>query len=128
MFQKEVAQRVAEKPGSKSYGIISVFIQAFYDVEYLFTVDEHVFDPPPKVKSGVIRLKRNNVVELPCDEKLFKTVVKATFNQRRKMIRNTVKSLVGNVDKQHPLYTKRPEQLSVEDFIALTLFLEAIIK
>ena len=73
-------------------------------------------------------MKRNNVVELPCDEKLFKTVVKATFNQRRKMIRNTVKSLVGNVDKQHPLYTKRPEQLSVEDFIALTLFLEAIIK
>ena len=128
MFQKEVAQRVAEKPGSKSYGIISVFIQAFYDVEYLFTVDEHVFDPPPKVKSGVIRLIRNNVDELPCDEKLFKTVVKATFNQRRKMIRNTVKSLVGNVDKQHPLYTKRPEQLSVEDFIALTLFLEAIIK
>ena len=126
MFQKEVAQRVAEKPGSKSYGIISVFIQAFYDVDYLFTVDEHVFHPPPKVKSGVIRMKRNSLKRLPCNEELFKKIVKATFNQRRKMIRNTVKSIFGKTTIDHPLFTKRPEQLSVEDFVELTNYLETI--
>ena len=128
MFQKEVAQRVAEKPGSKRYGIISVFIQAYFDVEYLFSVDEHVFDPPPKVKSGVIRLIRNNTKKLPCNEQLFKSIVKATFNQRRKMIRNTVKSFVGKKIEDHPLFVKRPEQLSVEDFIVLTNFLETLMK
>ena len=128
MFQKEVAQRIAEKPGSKKYGIISVFIQAYFDVEYLFTVDEHVFEPPPKVKSGVIRLIRNNTIQLSCDEQLFKRIVKATFNQRRKMIRNTVKSFVGKTIEDHPLFVKRPEQLSVEDFIVLTNFLETLMK
>jgi len=128
MFQKEVAQRVAEKPGNKRYGVISVLVQAFFEVEYLFTVDEHVFDPPPKVKSGVIRLTRNNTLKLPCNEQLFKSVVKATFNQRRKMIRNTIKSFVGKNIEDHPLFTKRPEQLYVEDFIVLTNFLETLMK
>tara|TARA_B110000438_G_scaffold230138_1_gene225096 strand:+ start:186 stop:950 length:765 start_codon:yes stop_codon:yes gene_type:complete len=128
MFQKEVAQRVAEKPGTKRYGIISVFIQAYFDVEYLFSVDEHVFEPPPKVKSGVIRLTRNNTTKLSCNEQLFKSIVKATFNQRRKMIRNTVKSFVGKKIEDHPLFVKRPEQLSVEDFIVLTNFLETLMK
>ena len=128
MFQKEVAQRVAEKPGTKRYGIISVFIQAYFDVEYLFSVDEHVFEPPPKVKSGVIRLTRNNTIKLSCNEQLFKSIVKATFNQRRKMIRNTVKSFVGKKIEDHPLFVKRPEQLSVEDFIVLTNFLETLMK
>ena len=91
MFQKEVAERIAEKPGSKKYGILSVLIQAYYDVEYLFTVDEHVFDPPPKVKSGVIRLKRNNIEALDCDEKFFKVVVKTAFGMRRKTLRNSLK-------------------------------------
>lgn len=119
MFQKEVAVRIAEKPGSKEYGIISVLLQAFYDIEYLFTVDEHVFTPPPKVKSGVIRLIRNNVEKLDCDEVLFKQVVKTCFNQRRKMIRNSIKSLnVNEID--HPYFTRRPEQLSVAEFVELT--------
>ena len=126
MFQKEVAQRVSQQPGSKAYGIVSVLLQAFYDVEYLFTVDEHVFNPPPKVKSGVIRMKRNSLKRLPCNEELFKKIVKATFNQRRKMIRNTVKSIFGKTTVDHPLFTKRPEQLSVEDFVELTNFLETI--
>ena len=126
MFQKEVAQRVSQQPGSKAYGIVSVLVQAFYDVEYLFTVDEHVFDPPPKVKSGVIRMKRNSLKRLPCNEELFKKIVKATFNQRRKMIRNTVKSIFGKTTVDHPLFTKRPEQLSVEDFVELTNFLETL--
>lgn len=126
MFQKEVAERVAEKPGSKAYGIISVLLQAFYDIEYCFTVDEHVFNPPPKVKSGVIRLTRNARESLPCNEKLFIQVVKACFNQRRKMIRNTMKPMMGGNETIHTLFTQRPEQLSVEDFIELTLFLEKI--
>ncbi len=122
MFQKEVAKRIAEKEGTKDYGIISVLLQAYYDIEYLFTVDEHVFIPPPKVKSGVIRMKRNQVKKLACDEVLFKQIVKATFNQRRKMIRNSIKPFnPKNLD--HPFFTKRPEQLSVAQFIELTNFL-----
>ena len=97
-------------------------------MEYLFSVDEHVFEPPPKVKSGVIRLTRNNTTKLSCNEQLFKSIVKATFNQRRKMIRNTVKSFVGKKIEDHPLFVKRPEQLSVEDFIVLTNFLETLMK
>jgi 16S rRNA (adenine1518-N6/adenine1519-N6)-dimethyltransferase len=124
MFQREVAWRIAEKPGSKTYGIISVLLQTFYDIEYCFTVDEHVFDPPPKVKSGVIRLTRNERDTLPCDEKKFIQVVKACFNQRRKMIRNSIKAMLGDVTFDHPFLTKRPEQLSVDDFIQLTLAIE----
>ena len=120
MFQKEVAERVAEKPGSKRYGILSVLLQAYYDIEYCFTVDEHVFDPPPKVKSGVIRCVRNERQSLPCDEKLFKQIIKMTFNQRRKTIRNTVKPLIGKEQVDNVLFTLRPETLSVEQFIELT--------
>ncbi|MFN5418616.1 MAG: ribosomal RNA small subunit methyltransferase A, partial [Flavobacteriia bacterium] len=126
MFQKEVAERVAEKPGSKTYGIISVLLQAYYDIQYCFTVDEHVFDPPPKVKSGVIRLTRNNREYLPCDDKLFIQIVKACFNQRRKMIRNSVKQFLNGKAFEHRFLTERPEQLSVEDFIELTLAIEKI--
>ncbi len=120
MFQKEVAERVAEKPGSKQYGIISVILQAFYDIEYCFTVDEHVFNPPPKVKSGVIRCTRNSRKELPCSEKLFIQVVKAGFNQRRKTLRNSLKKMVNSPDFQHEYLPLRPEVLSVEQFIELT--------
>lgn len=121
MFQKEVAERVAAGPGSKVYGILSVLLSAFYDIEYLFTVHEHVFNPPPKVKSAVIRLKRNRVTSLECDEKLFVRVVKAGFNQRRKTLRNALRSAdlpIEAVD-DHVL-GKRAEQLSVAEFIALT--------
>lgn len=122
MIQKEVAERIASKPGNKSYGILSILIQAWYNVEYLLTVSEHVFNPPPKVKSAVIRMTRNEKQELGCDEKLFKQVVKTTFNQRRKTLRNSIKPILG---KECPLtndelFNKRPEQLSVEDFIKLT--------
>jgi 16S rRNA (adenine1518-N6/adenine1519-N6)-dimethyltransferase len=122
MIQKEVAERIASKPNQKSYGILSVLLQAFYDIEYLFTVHEHVFDPPPKVKSAVIRMKRNGVKELGCDEVLFVKVVKMAFNQRRKMLRNSLQGILG---KDNPVFaeivfTKRPEQLSVFDFIDLT--------
>ncbi len=124
MFQKEVALRVAEKPGSKQYGIISVLLQAFYDIEYCFTVDEHVFNPPPKVKSGVIRCTRNKRETLGCDEALFIKIVKATFNQRRKTIRNSIKMLGFLVNGDHPYFTLRPEVLSVDQFIELTKFVE----
>jgi len=120
MFQKEVAERIAEPPGSKQYGILSVLMQAFYTIDYCFTVDEHVFDPPPKVKSGVIRCVRNERQKLPCNEQLFKQIVKMGFNQRRKTLRNSLKSLLSEVDTTHIFFTKRPEQLSVEDFIVLT--------
>ena len=120
MFQKEVAQRLAEKPGSKTYGILSVLLQAYYDIEYLFTVHENVFTPPPKVKSAVIRLVRNSREKLDCDEELFKKVIKATFNQRRKTIRNSIRAVSGTAVLQHPLLEKRPEQLSVEEFVELT--------
>jgi 16S rRNA (adenine1518-N6/adenine1519-N6)-dimethyltransferase len=124
MFQREVAWRVAEKPGSKQYGIISVLLQAFYDIEYCFTVDEHVFNPPPKVKSGVIRCTRNSRQTLPCDDKLFIQVVKQTFGQRRKTIRNSLKSLVQDSTFEHEFLPLRPERMSVEDFITLTLAVE----
>ena len=125
MFQKEVAQRIAEKPGTKTYGILSVLLQAFYNIEYLFTVNENVFSPPPKVKSAVIRLTRNDRIELPCSEELFFKVVKTTFNQRRKTIRNSIKPVLSVPDSQHSsLFRKRPEQLSVDDFISLTVFVE----
>jgi 16S rRNA (adenine1518-N6/adenine1519-N6)-dimethyltransferase len=121
MFQKEVAMRVAEKPGTKTYGIMSVLLQAFYDIEYCFTVDEHVFNPPPKVKSGVIRCTRNERGSLPCDEKMFIRIVKMSFNQRRKTIRNSIKQLISGTDFDHPFLALRPERLSVEDFVELTL-------
>ena len=125
MFQKEVAERVCSGPGTKKYGILSVLIQAFYDVEYLFTVNEEVFNPPPKVKSGVIKITRNNIIELDCDEKLFFRVVKAIFNQRRKMARNSLKSLLGDKKIDHILLTKRPEELSIENFIEITKMIES---
>jgi 16S rRNA (adenine1518-N6/adenine1519-N6)-dimethyltransferase len=118
MFQKEVALRIAEKPGSKQYGILSVLLQAFYDIEYCFTVDEHVFNPPPKVKSAVIRCVRNNRENLGCDEKLFIQVVKTAFNQRRKTMRNALKPIIQNTEL--PFLDLRAERLSVEDFITLT--------
>lgn len=126
MIQKEVAVRIAEPPGSKSYGILSVLLQAFYDIEYLFTVHEHVFDPPPRVKSAVIRLKRNGVDRLDCDEKAFFRVVKKAFNQRRKMLRNSLKQEIAGREELlvMPIFNQRPEQLSVADFVALTLSLE----
>lgn len=122
MIQKEVAERIASKPGKKAYGILSVLLQAYYDIEYLFTVNENVFAPPPKVKSAVVRLTRNRRQELGCDEQLFKQVVKTAFNQRRKQMRNSLMSLVGkdNPLLSYPVFTKRPEQLSVEEFIQLT--------
>lgn len=122
MLQREVAQRLAAGPGSKTYGILSVLLQAWYDAEYLFTVDEHVFNPPPKVKSGVIRFTRNQVQDLGCDERLLRTVVKTSFGQRRKQLRNSVKPLVpgGSPVLQLPVMNMRPEQLSVQEFIELT--------
>lgn len=122
MLQREVAQRLAAHEGNKTRGILSVLLQAWYDVEYLFTVDENVFNPPPKVKSGVIRMSRNEVEHLPCDEKLFRVVVKTTFGQRRKTLRNSIKSLLpqGVVLPDSYLFTLRPEQLSNEQFYELT--------
>lgn len=136
MIQKEVAERIAASPGCKAYGILSILIQAWYSVEYLFTVDEHVFNPPPKVKSAVIRMTRNNTEHLGCDEVLFKDVVKTTFNQRRKTLRNSIKPLFARADSRcmqqgkpvkihtdflaSKIFNKRPEQLSVEQFIELT--------
>lgn len=126
MIQKEVAERIASKPGKKAYGILSVLLQAYYDIEYLFTVDEHVFNPPPKVKSAVVRLTRNNRQQLDCDEALFKTVVKTAFNQRRKQMRNSLMGIVGKENPllNDPIFTKRPEQLSVEEFISLTKLIQ----
>lgn len=121
MIQKEVAVRIAEPPGSKEYGILSVLLQAWYDIEYLFTVSEKVFNPPPKVKSAVIRLRRNGTTKLGCDETLFVKVVKASFGQRRKMLRNSLKAAFGNFGgAEHPLFTTRAEQLSVAQFVELT--------
>ena len=121
MFQKEVAKRIAEKEGSKVYGILSVLTQAFFDVEYLFTVPPTVFNPPPKVDSGVIRLIRKENYKLPVDEKLFFRVVKTAFNQRRKMLRSSLKSFkLSDTLKEDAIFAKRPEQLSVEDFVLLT--------
>ena len=121
MIQKEVAVRLAEGPGSKEYGILSVLLQAWYDIEYLFTVNETVFNPPPKVKSAVVRLRRNATVRLDCDERLFVRVVKASFGQRRKMIRNSLRAAFGDFGgAEHPFFTRRAEQLSVADFVELT--------
>lgn len=125
MLQKEVAERIAAGPGSKTYGILSVLLQAWYDIEYLFTVSEHVFNPPPKVKSGVIRLVRNNVHELGCDESMFKTIVKLSFGQRRKTLRNSLRSFAKNPEVlTDEIFNKRPEQLSVAEFIRLTNLLK----
>ena len=125
MIQREVAQRIASAPGTKAYGILSVLIQAWYDVEYLFTVDENVFNPPPKVKSAVIRMTRNDVRELGCDETLFRRVVKTAFNQRRKMLRVSLRPLfterpASPAFYQHDMMTRRPEQLSIHEFVQLT--------
>jgi 16S rRNA (adenine1518-N6/adenine1519-N6)-dimethyltransferase len=126
MFQKEVAERICEKKGSKAYGILSALVQAFYDAEYLFTVDENVFIPPPKVKSGVLHLRRKENFTLPCGEKLFFTVVKTALQQRRKTLRNSLKTLnLHDNLRQDPIFDLRPEQLSVEQFIALTQKIEA---
>lgn len=138
MLQKEVAQRLASPPGNKDYGILSVLLQAWYNIEYLFTVDENSFIPPPKVKSAVIRITANDRKGLGCDEVLFKKVIKATFNQRRKTIRNSIKSLLSTLDTtgkayealcraRTPLLAKRPEQLSVEEFVELTLIVSSCI-
>lgn len=140
MIQKEVAERIAAGPGSKTYGILSVLIQAWYNVEYLFTVHENVFNPPPKVKSAVIRMSRNETTDLGCDERLFKQVVKTTFNQRRKTLRNSIRPVLADADNEleqqgntpkdhskflaHEIFNKRPEQLSVTEFIALTKAVE----
>ncbi len=125
MFQKEVAERIAAKPKNKTYGITSVLLQAFYDIEYLFTVNENVFDPPPRVKSAVIRLTRNSVQQLDCDEKLFKQLVKAGFNQRRKTLRNSIKAFKLREECIANEYmSKRAEELSVNDFIRLTNMVE----
>ena len=122
MIQKEVGERLAAAPGTKAYGILTIFVQLWYDVEYLFTVSENVFSPPPKVKSAVVLMKRNGRTCLGCDEELFRKIVKGTFNQRRKKMRNSIQQIVG---KESPLLSdelldKRPEQLSIDDFIELT--------
>ena len=142
MIQKEVAERITAQPGSKTYGILSVLIQAWYRVEYLFTVHEHVFNPPPKVKSAVIRMTRNDVTSLGCDERLFRRIVKTTFNQRRKTLRNNIRPLLHELNTQREqqglapkdygtllsdeLFNKRPEQLSVADFVELTNRVEGV--
>jgi 16S rRNA (adenine1518-N6/adenine1519-N6)-dimethyltransferase len=127
MFQKEVAERMAEKPGTKTYGILSVLLQAYFDIEYLFTVHENVFTPPPKVKSAVIRLTRNDRKNLSCSDAIFLKVVKTTFNQRRKMIRNSIQPLIANKEITHRFFEKRPEQLSVSQFEELCVFVEPFI-
>ena len=126
MIQKEVAERIAEKPGSKTYGILSVLLQAWYDIDYIVSVGSGAFCPPPKVQSAVIRLRRNSRSSLGCDEKLFKTVVKTAFNQRRKTLRNALKPLLNeSIDSSDPVFDLRAERLSVEDFVALTNLISA---
>lgn len=127
MIQKEVAERMAAVPGNKTYGILSVLMQAFYDIEYLFTVSETVFDPPPRVKSAVIRMVRNTTDSLACDERLFFRVVKSGFNQRRKTLRNSLKSVLGDLKLDDDIMAQRPEQLSVEQFVYLTNKIEELI-
>ena len=129
MIQHEVAVRMASQPGNKQYGILSVLIQAWYDVEYLFTVEPSVFNPPPKVQSAVIRMTRNQVDHLGCDEQLFKRVVKTVFNQRRKMLRVSLKQLLTDLTPlaDHPFMTLRPEQLTIEQFVELTNEVEKVL-
>ena len=125
MFQKEVAKRICEKEGSKTYGILSVLTQAFYDAEYLFTVHPGVFKPPPKVDSGVLRLRRKKDISLPCDEKMLYKVVKTAFQQRRKTLRNSLKTMqLSDKLKEDVIFGQRPEQLSVQEFIVLTQKIE----
>lgn len=136
MIQKEVAERLAAAPGSKAYGVLSIFIQVWYDVEYLFTVHENVFNPPPKVKSAVIRLTRNDRESLGCDERLFRRIVKTVFTMRRKMIRNGLRQIVGEILTDDDggaqeflsdsFFNKRPEQISIEEFISLTNRISAL--
>ena len=133
MIQREVALRMASAPGNKAYGILSVLTQAWYDVEYLFTVDETVFSPPPKVKSAVIRMTRNETTDLGCDEKLFKRLVKTVFNQRRKMLRVSMRPLFAGHSVTdgffaHDIMTRRPEQLTIEEFVELTNMVDAELK
>jgi len=125
MVQKEVAQRITEPPGNKTYGILSVLLQAYFDIKYLFTVNPGVFRPPPKVKSGVIRLLRNNVNQLECNEELFFKVVKTAFNQRRKVLRNSLKNILPeDMATQEKIFSHRPEQLTVQQFVEITSMLE----
>jgi 16S rRNA (adenine1518-N6/adenine1519-N6)-dimethyltransferase len=126
MIQKEVAERIKSSPGNKTYGILSVLLQAYYKIEYLFTVNETVFFPPPKVKSAVIRLTRNNRGTLNCNEILFREIVKMSFNQRRKTIRNSLKGLLNGKTVNNEIFSKRPEQLSVDEFIFLAQTIESI--
>ncbi|MBE9468958.1 MAG: 16S rRNA (adenine(1518)-N(6)/adenine(1519)-N(6))-dimethyltransferase RsmA [Bacteroidetes bacterium] len=128
MLQKEVAQRLAAKPGSKTYGILSVLLQAYYNIEYLFTVNAEVFSPPPKVKSAVIRLTRNTVKKIDCNEDLFFRVIKTSFNQRRKTLNNSLKPILLNIKIKDEIMLKRPEQLSVDNFIKLTNLVENCMK
>lgn len=129
MIQKEVAERLAASSGNKSYGVLGILIQAWYDVEYLFTVNENVFNPPPKVKSAVICMRRNNKKELGCNEALFRKIVKTVFTMRRKMIRNGMKQIVGKDCPllNEPIFNLRPEQLSIEEFIDLTNKVEGVL-
>jgi 16S rRNA (adenine1518-N6/adenine1519-N6)-dimethyltransferase len=124
MIQKEVAVRIASQPGSKDYGILSVLLQAYYTIEYLFSVPPQVFTPPPRVNSAVIRLRRNNTPHLGCDDVLFTKVVKTAFNQRRKTLRNSLKNLITDWTARDDLWQKRPEQLGIQDFIAITRLIE----
>jgi 16S rRNA (adenine1518-N6/adenine1519-N6)-dimethyltransferase len=126
MIQKEVAERIAAPHGNKTYGILSVLLQAYYTIEYLFTVHEQCFSPPPKVKSAVIRLTRNTTKELNCSHAIFHKVVKASFNQRRKMISNSLRRFFSNLPAGSDLLSKRPEQLSVEQFVELTRLIEKL--
>ncbi len=128
MIQKEVAERISSPHGSKRYGILSVFLQAFYDIEYLFTVGPNVFVPPPKVNSGVIHLKRNSRKSLDCNEELFFRIVKMGFNQRRKTLRNSLKSILVNLPTENEIFGQRPEQLNVEEFIYLTNLIDSELK
>ena len=123
MFQKEVAERICANPGSKTYGILSVLMQAYYDVQYCFTIDENAFTPPPKVKSAVIKCIRNKEKELPCDEREFKLIVKTAFNQRRKTLKNALKGIYNRPEKEFPFQQKRAEQLTVDDFVSLCQFI-----
>ncbi len=125
MFQKEVAERIVAPPGNKTYGILSVITQAYYDIKYLFTVNEGVFTPPPKVKSAVVRFKRNKNKTLMCDEVLFHRVVKMSFNHRRKTLRNSLKEYSQKINTENKIWSLRPEQLSVDDFVELTSIIEA---